>query len=318
MEVVRSPLNYTGGKARLWPQILPHLPPHVRVWVDAFAGGGTTVANAPANTVRANDVQPDVLELLRVLATHPAHAIEAAVDRIVAEYGLSDSSRHGYAHYGAHSSGGLARANKEGHARLRAAYNTLRAQPSDPFERAVLFFALLVFSFNNQLRFNASGSFNVPVGKRDFNAAMRRSLAGFCGALAQRSPTFTTGSYADIPLDGLDGRDFIYADPPYLITLASYNEANGWNAQDDHALMAWLDQATERAIPFAMSNVLTHKGRHNAPLEAWARERHHVVPLRASYANATYARQGGADRPRGSQEVLILNTPALDKKRPTP
>lgn len=37
--MIQSPLNYTGGKYKLLPQILPLFPGDIRVFVDLFCGG---------------------------------------------------------------------------------------------------------------------------------------------------------------------------------------------------------------------------------------------------------------------------------------
>ena len=43
MEYVKSPLNYTGGKYKLLPQLLELFPKQVNSFVDLFAGGGECV-----------------------------------------------------------------------------------------------------------------------------------------------------------------------------------------------------------------------------------------------------------------------------------
>lgn len=43
MEYVKSPLNYTGGKYKLLPQLLELFPKQVKTFVDLFAGGGECV-----------------------------------------------------------------------------------------------------------------------------------------------------------------------------------------------------------------------------------------------------------------------------------
>lgn len=39
-ELIKSPLNYTGGKFKLLPQILPLFPNEINTFVDLFGGGG--------------------------------------------------------------------------------------------------------------------------------------------------------------------------------------------------------------------------------------------------------------------------------------
>ena len=38
-ELIKSPLNYTGGKYKLLPQILPYFPNDINTFIDLFAGG---------------------------------------------------------------------------------------------------------------------------------------------------------------------------------------------------------------------------------------------------------------------------------------
>ena len=46
-----------------------------------------------------------------------------------------------------------------------------------------MLYLLIVYSFNNQLRFNRKGEFNLPVGKRDFNSKMQGKLEAFIDLL---------------------------------------------------------------------------------------------------------------------------------------
>ena len=55
--------------------------------------------------------------------------------------------------------------------------------------------------------------------------------------------------------------DFVYADPPYLIACATYNEQGGWGEREERALFDFLDELDKRGVPFALSNVLRSKGR---------------------------------------------------------
>ena len=57
--------------------------------------------------------------------------------------------------------------------------------------------------------------------------------------------------------------------PPYLITCATYNEQDGWNDSLERELLQYLDSLHERGIHFALSNVLTSKGKTNHILMDW-------------------------------------------------
>ena len=52
---VKSPMNYTDGKYKLLPQILPFFPSGINTFVDLFTGGGNIAVNVDANKIIAND-----------------------------------------------------------------------------------------------------------------------------------------------------------------------------------------------------------------------------------------------------------------------
>ena len=48
VNLIASPLNYTGGKYKLLPQLLPLFPNEVNTFVDLFCGGCNVAVNANA------------------------------------------------------------------------------------------------------------------------------------------------------------------------------------------------------------------------------------------------------------------------------
>ena len=56
-ELVKSPLNYTGGKFKLLPQILPLLPNDIDTFIDLFGGGLNVGVNVKANKIIYNDIE---------------------------------------------------------------------------------------------------------------------------------------------------------------------------------------------------------------------------------------------------------------------
>lgn len=109
------------------------------------------------------------------------------LDHIVAEYGLSNTSLYGYSYYDCNSSKGLAEYNKEKFLELREDFNS--GIFSGKIDYALLYI-LMVYSFNNQIRFNRKGEFNLPVGKRDFNSKMRSKLILFSEELKSKDIQF--------------------------------------------------------------------------------------------------------------------------------
>tara|TARA_B100001059_G_C17530497_1_gene425270 strand:+ start:254 stop:481 length:228 start_codon:yes stop_codon:yes gene_type:complete len=53
--MIKSPLNYIGGKTKLLNQILPLFPSEINTFIDLFAGGCNVGINVNAQKVIIND-----------------------------------------------------------------------------------------------------------------------------------------------------------------------------------------------------------------------------------------------------------------------
>ena len=118
---------------------------------------------------------------------------------------------------------------------------------------------------------------------------------------------FTNYDFRKIDPEEYTENSFFYADPPYLITCATYNEQAGWTETDEKDLLHYLDGLTERNIRFALSNVLESKGKSNDILKAWIGKnsgRYRVIPLNYDYSNSNYHTK---QRDTGAKEVLVVN-----------
>lgn len=62
-ELIKSPLNYVGGKYKLLPQILPYIPDNINTFVDLFTGGCNVGININANKIICNDLEAVVINL---------------------------------------------------------------------------------------------------------------------------------------------------------------------------------------------------------------------------------------------------------------
>lgn len=302
--MVRSPLNYTGGKYKLLPQLLPHFPEGINTFVDLFCGGCNVGLNVQAQRVIYNDANPFLQSLYRVFQRCDKETLFAQVSSIIDAYGLSRTDTHGYAFYGCESAHGVAAFNKEPFLRLREDFNR-RSRRDDMYY--VMLYVLMVYAFNNQIRFNQNGEFNLPVGKRDFNRSMAKKLSLFIDRIQEQQCEFRCEDFRDFGFTDLRSTDFVYADPPYLITCATYNEQGGWSEQSEHDLLALLDELSTRGVPFALSNVLRSKGKENTILLDWlgAHESgYRVLPLNYSYSNSNYQTK---DKVSPAEEVLIVN-----------
>lgn len=125
--------------------------------------------------------------------------------------------------------------------RLRADFNEKKKKGNYDYYYYVMLYVIIVYAFNNQIRFNSNGEFNLPVGKRDFNKKMQQKLSDFIDIIKEQNCKFTCLDFREFDIDTLGNNDFVYVDPPYLITCATYNEQGGWSETDEKDLLKFLD-----------------------------------------------------------------------------
>jgi adenine-specific DNA-methyltransferase len=300
-KVIQSPLNYTGGKFKLLNQILPHFPKTIDTFVDLFCGGCNVGVNVSAGKVVFNDNSPHLLYLYNTFKNLGKNTVLSMIEDVIDRYGLSRSTENGYEYYNCESSAGLGDYNREPFLRLRKDFN----RKEEDYGYYIMLYTIIIYAFNNQIRFNSKGEFNLPVGKRDFNAKMRSKLCEFIDRLWDGDYTFSCVDFRAFDTAVLTENSLVYCDPPYLITCATYNEQDGWNEQCERDLLAMLDKLNERHIKFALSNVLSSKGKTNTILSDWLnRRKYRTVHLDYSYSNSNYQtknKTGSAD------EVLVMN-----------
>lgn len=301
----KSCFNYTGGKHKLLKQIEPLFPKQIHNFVDLFCGGANVAINANAESKTIGiDYQKEVIRLYNTLKDMPIDQVFEIIDSSIQRFGLSNTFRFGYEKYNCMSGNGLSEYNKEKYLELREFYNK-RAEDSPFFD--IVFYVLTVFGFNNQIRFNKKGQYNIPVGKRDFNENIRTNLEDFIRIIKDKSIEFYRSDFRDFDTSHLVEGDFLYADPPYLISTATYNEQNGWTEKEEKDLLGLLDQLHQRGVKFALSNVLEHKGMENTILSNWIGEHkdtYFVNHLDYNYNNSNYQIK---QKKTKTTEVLITN-----------
>lgn len=305
-ELVNSCLNYSGNKFKLLPQLLPLFPDNFNNFIDLFAGGSVVGINVAEqyklfnldSRFILNDKQNEVIHLFKYMNNSKTEDFIQQVEEIISTYNLSNTKKYGYKKYNINSADGLSEYNKKRYIKLRADYNNGKFKDNQKY---VMFYVLIVFGFNNQIRFNRKGEYNLPVGKRDFNDNMQNKLINFMEALHNNSFEFHTKDFRKV--NYTKKNDFVYADPPYRISTASYNENGGWTKKDDQDLFKYLDNLNNFGVKFALSNVFTHKGQTNDELIKWS-EKYNVYFLNIDYNNSNYQSMAKNDI---TTEVLITN-----------
>ena len=300
---IACPFNYTGGKFKLLDQLQP-LFDEKEVFLDLFSGGGNVGINSSSSKVIFNDSNEKLINLIKYIKYTDTDDLLKQIDIIINNYGLSNTALYGYSYYDCDSSKGLAEYNKEKFLKLRDDFNV---KVKEGYIDYPMLYVLIVYSFNNQIRFNRKGFFNLPVGKRDFNSKMRSKLVLFSEELKSKDVQFMEKDFREISLDDYSKETFIYCDPPYLITNATYNENGMWTETEEKALLEFLDEANKKGFSFALSNVLESKNKRNDILYNWIESKGYFCNrLDKSYSNSNYHRK---NKNSISEEVLITNYP---------
>lgn len=312
MSYIKSPINYTGNKYRILDQITPYFPEKINTFVDLFCGGATVGFNVEADNIILIDSNEKIINLLKFLAQNNINNTIEQVESLINNYGLSYSYKNGYSYYKdlgyVDGNNGLKNYNKDGYYKLRNDYNSLKNKTSK--KANIMLYTLMVYAFNNDIRFNNNGEFNLPVGKTDFNKNNYNKLIDFYDRAKHINYKFICADFnskevKDILLDA----DYVYCDPPYLITTAVYNENNGWSENKEEELLNLLQYAHENGKMFALSNVLTKTGKTNSLLKNWIENNNYnKIPINYHYRSASYNKK---NRDSSEEEVLVVNAVAM-------
>jgi adenine-specific DNA-methyltransferase len=298
---VKSPLNYTGGKHKLLDQLIERFPNKFSTFIDLFAGGFNVGVNINADLIVYNDKNKEVYRILKLFFKYDYSEIIKRIEKNIKTYNLSNTFEQGYEFYNCNSDSGVGNYNKTGYSQMRDKYNSIVGFTE---EKDFLLLSLIIFSFNNQIRFNSNGEYNMPVGKRDLNASTRNNIKEFSIRIRNKNIIFENKSFEKMSISTFND-PFVYCDPPYLLGLAAYNENNGWTEKDEMRLLDYLENISKNNISFALSNVIEHRGKTNNILKLWAEKNHfNLIYIKANYNNSNYQIK---NKNSITREVLITN-----------
>lgn len=278
---IRSPLFYTGDKYKLIPELKKYFPDKIDKFVEPFVGGGSVFLNIEANDFYENDIDKNIISIHKYLSSfaNSEDLLNILLSKID-EYEFScsykgktvpDELRKKYVKTY------FAKYNNESYKQLKEKYNN-----SDRTDIADLYL-LLIYGFNRMLRFNQKGEFNLPVGNVDFNQNVFDSLTDYIKLTNKKNPHWSNTDYKEFLSNiNIKESDFIYLDPPYLITSSEYNKR--WSQNNDIELCNLLDAFDKKNIRFAMSNVIDYKGKENTELLKWA-EKYNIHSIKSNYIN---------------------------------
>lgn len=297
-EIFRSPLFYVGDKYKLIREIRSYFPKNIGTFIEPFVGGGSVFMNVKAENYCLNDIDFYVFHLHQFLtsqAQNPILFFENIEQKIV-KYGLSRSYKEDIVPIElkeSHKKTYYAHFNKNSFGKLKSDFNS--SNKTD----MLLFYLLLIYGFNRMIRFNSDGNYNLPVGNVDFNKNVVEALNNYFDLVKQKPIQWFNLDYqAFIGSLTISKNDFLYFDPPYLLTFSEYNKL--WNEEKEWEFVQFLSQLHEKKLRFAVSNVVLYKEKENHIFTEWAKN-FTVIPIKSNYISYH------DNSIKNFKEILVIN-----------
>ncbi|PZX46928.1 DNA adenine methylase [Algoriphagus chordae] len=244
-----SPLNYIGSKAKMIEEIKCYFPKRYSNFVDAFGGGFNVGINSKSNHTVYNELNHFVKDLVESFKINDTYQYLLYMRRIIKKYDLKKQDSDSYI-------------------KARNYYNSLPFEKRDP----KLLYTIILYGFNQQIRFNGDHGFNNPVGMRWFNDKVLEKMISFSRIVKEKNIEFKNSDYSELN-DVINNNSFVYLDPPYRLTTGAYNDGkrgfNGWGIEEERRLFEFVDSLNDKSICFMISYVMEHKGKTNNELKKW-------------------------------------------------
>jgi DNA adenine methylase len=309
-----SLLNYIGHKSKIINQIVPYFPTTIKgTFYDAFCGSAVVALSVDYQRVVGTELNPFLAGLYQDLNDPGFHT---ELTRLIAHYGLTNSSvvpRSSYLknnpNIGTVQWMGktipnlhLDQLNKAGYEQLIRDFNT---GLYSGLSRSCAYMIATIYGRNSNVATDLTkGTLSGAVGPLDYSIRCNQKFQEHVNVINQGRHSFLAGSYATI---NPTADDFVYIDPPYLVSGFRYS---GWTDRDETDLLAWIDSLP---CAWALSNTLQSGKKKNEILEKWSQGKT-IIELDKRYRKWAGAGTNTVDKKvKVNREVLILSDPVPTK-----
>ena len=239
--MIISPIFYMGNKKKLIKKGLIDLfPKNINTFVEPFGGTGIVSMNTNANMYLINDKNKFLYDLYVLFKNTNAEEIIKHIEKRIEEFNLPKerTKRDVF---------------KDGEKieEYKRAYISFRNY-ANKTKNILDYYTLMFFAFSQQPRFNSKGNFNMPYGTDCFSENNKEYIKNGCKFFSQNNVKIFNNTFENLDMDIIDENDFIYLDPPYFGTLATYNENNGWKIDDEKKLYDFCEELNKRNIKFGI------------------------------------------------------------------
>ncbi|MDM3162695.1 Dam family site-specific DNA-(adenine-N6)-methyltransferase [Citrobacter sp. Cf118] len=195
--MIRSPIKWAGGKARVMPQLLKHLP-KADYLIEPFVGSGTVFLNTDYRRYILCDSNRALINFFRVVTTDTERLIN-----------ITSSMFHGDN-------------TEDRYYARRTLFNSMQWSDTSRPDQALLYAALFLYlnrhGFNGLYRTNLRGEFNVPFGKYAAPYFPEKEMRLFAEKASDTKAVFVHSDFRQSIPDVMQlAHDaVIYCDPPYI------------------------------------------------------------------------------------------------------
>ncbi|AZY95577.1 Dam family site-specific DNA-(adenine-N6)-methyltransferase (plasmid) [Paracoccus sp. Arc7-R13] len=234
---LRKPfVRWVGGKTRLLPRIIPHMPNSIKNYYEPFLGGGAVYLacrNIITGTAYLSDLNEHLISAWAAIRDNPQEL------KPYLDFHLANDSKEYY-------------------------YKVRSSVPSSELEKAARFLYLNGVSWNHLWRENSkTGAMNAPWGDRSFRGFSLDELNEISRIL--QNTIITSLDFRKVVSSAGKG-DFVYFDPPYLPIFsnpcvekeptAKFNKytAKTFELPDLIDLSKLCDELSRRGVHWIMSN----------------------------------------------------------------
>lgn len=276
---IRPAFNHLGNKYRMIDKLISNFPTkNVDNFVDVFAGSGIVSCSYKyGKNVYMNEKDKNLYDILNFLCDKDISTLLKEIKVIIKKYDLPVENFRDY---------------KSNYENLRNDFNFNKNLDN----RIAMLFTLILYGFNQQVRFNSKNEFNIPVGKFYWNDFHENKILLFSETIKNKNIKIFNQDFelfVNSMSKKLNNKNTIYYfDPPYLITNATYN--NMWSTEDENRLINLLEEMIKKKQKWFLSNLLVSKEKvNNILLNFLQKYSKHIKIHRVNvdYKNSNYQRK---------------------------
>ena len=218
-------INYLGGKRRLLPEILPLVPLDFETYYEPFVGGAAVFLTLQPERAVLGDLNPEVINLYRVVAENPRAIAETLKDMTLTEETFER-------------------------------FKEQDPETLDPFRRAVRFVYLTKAGYGCVYRVNSKGKYNIQFNQYVAGISYWKDKGRwfFEAASAFSKATILLADY-ETTLSSVTSNDFVFLDPPYVPVSMTASFTSYTKESFDHQRFAdFVHDLDRRGVRFLLTN----------------------------------------------------------------